>query len=380
MKEIKKIPFGLPMIDKEEIEAVSRVLESNILTHGPAVKEFEEAFAHYLDVKNAIALSSCTAALHLSLMALDVGPGDEVIVPSQTHVATAHAVEYCGAKPVFIDATLETGNADLDMIGEKITSRTKAVEIVHFIGFPFDMKKLTAVVKNTPVVEDCAVALGAEYGGKKIGSLGISGCFSFYPIKHISTAEGGMLTTDNDEIAHFVGKARAFGIDRSIEERKVPGIYDVKYLGNNYRMSEIKAALGLVQLKKLEGMNKKRRENYSTLRKLLEEIEGIVLFKQPDKNSTSAHFCLSVMLPEDFPLSRDDFVAKLNIIGIGTSTYYGTPVPLMSYYRNKYGYKPGDFPNAEFIANRSIALPVGPHLNRSDMEYIAEAVQKICSQ
>jgi len=378
MSETKRIPFGIPMMGREEIEAVSQILEGNILTHGPAVKEFEEKFAQYTGVKHAIALSSCTAALHLSLMALDVRPGDEVIVPSQTHVATAHAVEYCGAKPVFIDSTLDTGNADIDMIRDRITPRTKAVEIVHFIGLPLDMDKLEEAVKGIPVIEDCAVALGAEYTGKKVGSIGVSGCFSFYPIKHLSTAEGGMLTTDNDELAQFAGKMRAFGIDKSIEERKVPGIYDVKFLGNNYRMSEIKAAIGLVQMKKLDDMNERRRENYKTLRVLLEKIEGIKLFQEPGDKSTSAHYCLSILLPEGFSLSREDLVAELNKRGVGTSTYYGTPVPLMSYYSNKYGYKVGDFPNAEFIANRSIALPVGPHLDSSGMEYIAEAVKEIC--
>ncbi|MBA7490678.1 UDP-4-amino-4-deoxy-L-arabinose--oxoglutarate aminotransferase [subsurface metagenome] len=378
--EMKKIPFGRPVFSGRELEEIRKVLDSGILTHGPVTRKFEEVFAGFIGTEFALAVSSCTAALHLSLMALDIGPGDEVIVPAMTHTATAHVVELCGAKPVFADVLLRTGNIDVEKIEKKITSRTRAIEVVHFLGLPGPMDEIDAIVekKNLSIIEDCALSLGALYKGRKTGSLGLTGNFSFYPIKHITTSEGGMLTTNDERIASHACRQRAFGIDRSIEERKTPGIYDVKYLGNNYRMSEIQAALGLLQMEAFQVFNKKRQNNYMKLRTLLEDIPTIEVFQELEKDLISAHYCLNIIVRENCDLSREEVVSQLNNLGVGTSVYYGRPVPLMSYYSQKYGYAPGDFPNAEFISNNSIALPVGPHLNEEDMVYIAECVKKVC--
>lgn len=380
VNEMKTIPFGKPIISEKELQEIKKVLDSGILTHGQKVKEFEAVFAEFCGTKYAFAVNSCTAALHLTLMAIDIKPGDEVIVPAMTHTATAHVVEFCGAKPVFADISLETGNIDLNDIKNKLTAKTKAIEVVHFLGLacPMDEINLIAQERNIPVVEDCALALGATYKGKKTGSLGISGSFSFYPIKHITTTEGGMLTTSDEKVAALAAKQRAFGIDKNIGERKIPGIYDVKYLGYNYRMSEIQAVMGLVQMQAFSDMNQKRQKNAKKLREMLQDVQGIkVMQDSGDETFVNANYCLNIVIDKEASVSRDEAVGKLNTVGVGTSVYYGTPVPLMSYYKNKYGHKAGDFPNAEKISNESIALPVGAHLDESDMEYIANAVSKV---
>jgi len=372
----KKIPFGRPVFSGGELAEIKKVLDSGLLTHGQQVQKFEKVFADFIGVRFAVAVSSCTAGLHLSLMALGIKPGDEVIVPAMTHTATAHVVEFCQAKPVFADVCSKTGNIDIKEIERKLTARTRAIEVVHFLGLPCPMDEISLLAKNIPIVEDCALALGASYNGRKVGSLGISGSFSFYPIKHITTSEGGMLTTNDERLAMLASKQRAFGIDKSIEERTISGIYDVKYLGNNYRMSEIQAALGLVQMSDFNDLNERRRSNYLKLSSLLGDMPEIEILQRSDASSSDAHYCLNVIIKENGSLSRDEMVFKLNALGVGTSVYYGRPVPLMNYYAEKYGYKSGDFPNAEFISNNSIALPVGPHLNEKDMEYIAGCIKR----
>jgi dTDP-4-amino-4,6-dideoxygalactose transaminase len=247
------------MIGEEEKKAVMEVLDNPILVHGPRSREFENSFASYTGAPYAVCVSSCTAAIHLTHFCLGLGPGDEVIVPAQTHTATAHAVELTGAKPVFVDAEIETGNIDTDKIEEKITERTRVISVVHFLGMPVDMERINAVAKkhNLFVLEDCALAIGTKYEGVRAGLLGDVGCFSFYPVKHMTTAEGGMLITKDKEIALKIERQRAFGVDRHMGERKIPGVYDVNMLGYNYRMNEIQAALGIEQLKRMDEFLKK---------------------------------------------------------------------------------------------------------------------------
>ncbi|RPH52969.1 DegT/DnrJ/EryC1/StrS family aminotransferase, partial [bacterium] len=267
------IHFGRPIIGEEEKAAVLAVLGGPILTHGPLVKQFEAAFAESTGAEHAVALASCTAALHLAYFYLGLGPGDEVIVPSETHVATAHAVELCGARPVFVDSEEKTGNLDLDRVEAAITPRTRALSIVHYLGMPVEMDRVQEIARRHElfVVEDAALALGTRYKGIHAGLWGDVGCFSFYPVKHITTAEGGMLTTRRPEIAARISMVRAFGIDRNVpSERKVPGMYDVEALGFNYRMNELGAALGIEQMKRLPELLRRRRENYETLSRALE--------------------------------------------------------------------------------------------------------------
>jgi len=370
------IPFGKPFINDEEISAVSEVLKSGWLAHGPKVKEFENAFANYTSAEHAVCLSSCTAGLHLSLIALGVGPGDEVIVPAQTHVATAHSVMYVGAKPVFADIDPRTYNISVDSLRKSITKKTRAVNIVHFAGLPCDMEQIIKIAEENKmyIIEDCAHAVGAEYKGRTVGTLGQTGCFSFYPIKHITTTEGGMLITNKEEIAEKVSKLRAFGIDVATFYRKKPGVYDTTSLGYNYRMTEVEAAIGLVQLKKSSEMIKKRIENAAILDKALKNIPGLKTPYVPEKVKHS-YFFFQLRVTKDFPLSRDELILKLKEKGIGTSIYYATPVHLMTLYRNEFGYKEGMLPHAEKSAEETLALPVHPLLGRKEMIYIGEVIQ-----
>lgn len=244
----REIPFGRPMLDEAERSAVAEVLSGHILTHGPKVKQFETDFAKWCNAPHAIALASCTAALHLAYFYLGISDGDEVIVPAQTHTATAHAVELCGGRAVFVDAEAVTGNIDIEQIESAITPATKAISIVHYLGMPVDMDAVKAIADkhNLPIIEDCALAIGTYYKGVHAGLHGDVGCFSFYPVKHITTGEGGMLITKHDDYAQKISQQRAFGIDRNIvEERPIPGVYDVQGLGFNYRLNEIGGAMGI---------------------------------------------------------------------------------------------------------------------------------------
>jgi len=377
--DIKNIAFGRPMIGKKERSAVDKVLQGPILTHGKNVKEFEKKFAQYTSSKHALAVTSCTAALHLAYFYAGIGKNDEVIVPSQTHVATAHAVELLGGKAVFVDSELETGNLDTTQIEDKITKKTKVLTVVHYLGMPVDMKKIKKIADKFDlfVVEDCALSLGAYFNGVHTGNIGDLGCFSFYPVKHITTGEGGMVISNNEDISSHINKDRAFGIDRQIDERKTPGIYDVQSLGFNYRMNEFQAAIGIEQLKKVDGFLKIRKENFERLYNGLKEIEKIILFKSSHDDFQSSYYCFEFVLKDNLGKKRYEIIKKLNNKGIGTSVYYPGPVPLMTYYKNKYGYNETLFPNATKISKQGIALPVGPHIGLEEIDYIISILKNV---
>lgn len=381
--KMRVVHFGSPIIGEEEKKAVMRVLESKILVHGPKTKEFETSFASFTGADYAVSVSSCTAALHLSYFYLGLGAQDEVIVPAQTHVATSHAVELCGAKPVFVDAEKNTGNIDIEQIEQNITERTRAISIVHFLGMPVDMERINKIAKKYGiyVIEDCALAIGTYFRNIHAGLHGDFGCFSFYPVKHMTTAEGGVLITKRKEMAEKISRQRAFGVDRHIGERKVPGLYDVNMLGFNYRMNEIEASLGLEQIKRLDSFLRKRKKNYTALSAGLKDIVEINQFQSSYGEYQSSYYCLAVLLDKKLTQKKLEIINYLNKAGVGTSVYYPQAVPHFTYYRNKYGYKRGSFPVASWISKSSIALPVGPHLEIEDMKYIVrcfkEAVRKI---
>jgi dTDP-4-amino-4,6-dideoxygalactose transaminase len=355
------------------------VLEGHILTHGPQCKSFEDEFAALMgEGAHCVSMSSCMAALHMAYFYMGIGPGDEVIVPAMTHSATAHAVELVGARAVFVDCELATGNIDCAQIESRITPKTKALSLVHFLGVPCDMDEIIAIAErhDLKVIEDCALAVGARYRGKHVGLFGDAGCFSFYPVKHITTGEGGMFVSRHKDVAQAVARQRAFGTDRSHTERAIPGMYDVVALGLNYRMSEMQAALGRQQITKVEEILKRRRANFTQLKSSLLGIENISILDVADQNAASSHYCLSVVLHENLKERRTEIVASLNDAGVGTSIYYPHPVPRLSYYKNKYGYEEGSYPNAAAISDGSIALPVGPHITAPDVEYIAETFKQ----
>lgn len=375
---IRQIAFGRPIIGEEERAAVLDVLSGPILVHGPRATQFEADFAAYTGAPYAISVSSCTAGMHLVYFALGLGAGDEVIVPAQTHVATAHAVELTGAKPVFVDAEPETGNIDVTAIERAATARTKAIAVVHFLGMPVDMTPVVSLARRRGwfVVEDCALALGTRLDGTHAGLFGDVGVFSFYPVKHITTAEGGMIITRDAKLAQALRLKKAFGVNRSHGERTVPGVYDVEALGFNYRMSEIHAALGITQLKKFDAFLAQRKANYISLAQSLVGVRGIRLLCSTGGRFESSYYCLSIVLEPPLVSRRLNLVDRLKADGIGTSVYYPHAVPHLAYYRGKYGFAADSFPVARSISDGSISLPVGPHLGEEDMRYIGGAVRR----
>jgi len=381
--EIRHIPFGRPWISDEDRKAVLAVLEGHILTHGPQGRAFEAEFAQFLGgAAHCVSVSSGMAALHLSYISLGIGPGDEVIVPAQTHIATAHAVEWVGARPVFVDCDPAAGNVTPQAFAAAVTPRTRAIALVHFIGIPCDMPGIMAVAQahGLKVVEDCAVALGARHGATHVGLFGDAGCFSFYPIKHMTTGEGGMFVSRHRELAEVVSNVHAFGVDRSHGEREIPGLYDVLRLGLNYRMNEVQAALGRAQLRRIDEILEKRRSNFAALKQALRGVPGIRILDSANSEVRSSHYCLSVVLERHLGERRNEIVRRLNAAGVGTSVYYPQPVPRMRYYREKYGYDPTRFPQAATISDCSVALPVGPHVASDDVGYMADAVRRVLKE
>lgn len=373
-----EIPFGRPWIEQEEKEAVLSVLNGPVLTHGPKGKEFEKGFVAMMGGGHAISTSSCMASLHLAALDLGLGPGDEVVVPAMTHVATVHAVELTGARPVFVDCETQSGNLDPLKLEAVLSPKTKAIFVVHFAGIPADMSRILplAARQNLPVVEDCALAVGARVKGVHVGLLGMIGCYSFYPVKHITTGEGGILvSTDEGRLAR-IARFRAFNVDRTHAERSIPGFYEVTGVGMNYRMSEMQAALGCAQLKRIPEILSRRSRNFATLRLGLEGSEDLCLFDSPEADRASSHYCAVVLLRGKLAEKRNDMAERLKSQGIGTSIYYPHPVPRFRYYAKKYGYRTGSFPGAEAVADQSISLPVGPHLDETQMDRIVEALKK----
>ena len=379
MTQTRKIQFGKPWITDAERNAVLGVLAGDVLTHGPQAHEFEKEFVVAVGGGHALTLSNGTAALHLAYWQLGIGAGDEVIVPAQTHVATVHAVEIVGAKPVFVDCDTATGNVTPQAIEAAITPKTRAIGIVHFVGIPCDMPAIMKIAAkhNLKVVEDCALALGTRWDGVHAGLFGDAGTFSFYPVKHITTGDGGMLITRHEDLAKKISKARAFGVDRTFAERSVPGVYDVLSLGINYRLSDINSAVGREQLKRLDIILDRRAKNFTALKSGLVGLDDVAVLDVTAANQTNSHYCLTAVLEGRLADQRPEIMQRLNAAGIGTSVYYPHPIPRLAYYRDKYGEDLSRFPNAARISDRSIALPVGPHLYAEDMSYIAQEFKKI---
>lgn len=374
-----KISFGKPLIGTAEKKAVQKVLSGNVLVHGPKANEFENIFCKFTGAPFATSVSSCTAGMHLVYFTLGIGFGDEVLVPAQTHVATAHAVELTGAKAIFVDSNSNNGNIDISKIEELISRKTKAIAVVHYLGIPADMLKINQIAKkyNLYVIEDCALALGSKINNRHVGLFGDVGVFSFYPVKHITTAEGGIIISRNKNLIKNLKLKKAFGVNKTFSERKVPGSYDCIALGFNYRMSEINAAIGIEQVKKLPFFLKKRKENFDKLSLLLKNLKDIKVIDSNKKFLLNSHYCLTVILGKKISRFRMMLIKKLNNLGIGTSIYYPQPVPRMKYYKNKYGYKKNRFKNAELFSDSSICFPVGPHLNLNHMKFIAKNINAV---
>lgn len=374
---MKKIKFG-PILGKKETDSVKKVLRSGILAHGKKVEEFESLIMKYTKSKDAIAVSSCTAGMHLFYFVNGIGYGDEVIVPSQTHTATAHAIELTGAKAVFVDCVLETGNIDINLIEKKINKKTKAICVVHFIGIPVDMIKIMRLARKykLKVIEDCATALGSKIKNKHVGLHGDAGVFSFYPVKHITTAEGGIIILKNKILSQKLRLARAFGINRGHLYRKKPGGYECISLGFNYRMSEVHAAIGVSQIKKFEKFLKIRSKNFFYFKKLFEKEKKIQILESNSKNLTSSYYCFQILLKNKVFKFRDEIILFLKKRGVGTSVYYPKPVPKMKYYKEKYKAVKNQYKNAEIISKGSISIPIHPGINFTDINYIYSLIKQ----
>jgi len=369
----RNIPFSAPDITQAEMDAVIEVIKSGWLAHGKYSKRLEELFCDFTGARYATTVSNCTAGLHLSCLAAEFGQGDEVIVPAQTHTATAHAVEYTGAKAVFADVHPITGNILIEEIEKKLTPATKGIIPVHMAGYPCDIDGIMSICRknNLTLIEDSAHALGTQYKSRHVGNFGISGSFSFYPTKQITTGEGGVVISNDESVIDFINKHKAFGIDTPPEMRTKPGVYDVRGLGYNFRMTDFQAALGAGQMERYGENLEKRQVNGKLYCELLSNNKYVEFPKYIEGNS---YFLFQILVKP--PFKRDEILLKLKDAGVGVSIHYATPVPLMTYYRDKYGYTKDDFPNAVQFGNRVISLPVHSKLRKVDISFITREISK----
>ncbi|MCZ7381963.1 MAG: DegT/DnrJ/EryC1/StrS family aminotransferase [Candidatus Methanoperedens sp.] len=358
------IPIAKPIIGEDEINAVTEVLRSGVIAEGQKVKDFETAFAQYTGTSFAVAVNSGTAALHVALLARGVGPGDEVITTPFTFVATANSVLFTGAKPVFADIREDTFNIDPESIIEKITPKTKAIIPVHLYGQPTDMKAIMDIAedKDLIIIEDACQAHGATFEGKSVGSFG-EGTFSFYPTKNMTTSEGGIITTNDKEIARKARMIRSHGSRQR---------YLHEMLGFNMRMTDIAAAIGLVQLGKIGDFNISRIKNAQYLTKSLQKTKGLIL-PHIDKRCGHVFHQYTVRIRGDLP--RDEVVSSLNNMHIGTGIYYPIPIHKQPFYK-ELGYN-DSLPVSESASKEVISLPVHPSLNKLDLETISGKLKEI---
>ncbi len=373
-----KIPLFDTNFAEPERRAVDQVLRSGWITMGDQVREFEERFAAFIGVRHAIAVSSCTAALHLANEALGIGSGDEVVCPSMTFVAGANTILQTGAEPVFADITSVSnfGISPAD-VETKITPRTKAIQVLHYGGAPCDMDGILDIAARhgLSVIEDCAHAPGAKYNGTACGAIGDIGCFSFFSNKNMTTAEGGMLTTNNDDIAGLARRMRSHGMTSMTLDRhrgRAVG-YDVVNQGFNYRMDELRGAMGLVQLGRLPDANRRRRNIFDRYEIRLAPLNEITMVS-PDHRPDNVCHILPIVLDEEF--DRDGFMTALRRRGVQSSVHY-PPSHLFGYYREKLGCGPGDLPVSESAARREVTLPLYPSLRDRDVDYVCDAVADV---
>ena len=365
-----KIPVCSPKLGEKEIEEVTRCIRSGWISGiSEVVEEFEEKFAKYCGCKYGIATNSGTTALHLALAALGIGPGDEVIIPTFTMIATANAVTYTGAKPVLVDSEFATWNIDVSKIEEKITNRTKAIIVVHTYGHPVDMDAVLKVAKkyNLYVIEDAAEAHGAEYKGKKTGSMGDLGCFSFYANKIITTGEGGMIVTNNEELAERARWLRAHAFGRHGKH------FYHEALGFGYRMSGLQAALGLAQLERIDEFVSIRRNNAKLYNSLLSELGDKITLPPEAPWAKNVYWMYSILIQENFGISRDELMRKLELEGIETRTFF-YPIHVQPIYAKQY--QGESFPVAEELSKKGINLPSGNNLTADEIEYVCKCIKK----
>ncbi len=361
-----KIPVARPLVGEEEIAAVADVMRSGMLAQGSVVTEFESRFADYCGAAHAVGVNSGTAALHAALLAAGVGPGDSVVVPAFTFFATASSVSMCGATPLFADVDPETFNIDPDSVAALIQPDTRAVVGVHLFGQPFDVGAVREVCddRDLILIEDAAQAHGAEYHGRRAGSLADLGCFSFYPTKNMTTSEGGMVTTDDDLLAKKVRLLINHGQSQK---------YLHSAIGYNYRMTNIDAAIGLVQLGRLEGFNERRIDNARYLDRHLAGTGVVTPHVAPGVRHVYHQYVVKV--PTDYPLSRDAFMSALAERGVGTAVHYPIPVNRQPVYQAEGA--TASCPVSDDLAASVVSLPVHPSVTDEELTYICDAVREL---
>jgi len=362
------IPIAKPVFSEEEINAVKEVLTSGFVVQGKKVEELEKKFADYINVNHAIAVANGTIALDVALKALGIKQGDEVIAPSFSFISTANSILFQGAKPVFADVGERTFNINPKDVLKKITDRTKAIIGVHLFGHPFNVKAVQDICEdhNLILIEDSAQAHGAEYGGKKVGGFGIAGCFSFYATKNMDTGEGGMITTEDDEIAKRCRLLRNHG-----ESQK----YYHTILGYNYRMTDIQAAIGLVQLKRLNEFTEKRIKNAEYLDKHI-KVSGLKLpYRKNGVKHVYHQYAVTIEEEEGFLMSRDEFIKYLKDRGVGCGIHYPLPIHKQPLYQ-QLGYTDENVlcPVATALSKKILSLPIHPALNDEELKYIVEVI------
>jgi len=374
------LPYGRQTIDESDIQAVVETLRSDWLTTGPKINEFEEAFAAWVGAGYAVSFSSGTAALHGAAFAAGLGAGDEAITSPLTFAATANCVLYQGATPVFADVSADTLNLDPEQVRRAVTPRTKALLPVDYAGHPAELEAMREIAERhgLTVIEDACHALGAEYRGRRVGRVSHMTVFSFHPVKHLTTGEGGMVTTDNAEFAETLRKFRNHGISSNARDRQREGQwhYEMVLLGFNYRLTDIACALGLRQLGKLEGNLARRREIAARYEAELGEVPGIIVPAVRDGAVPAWHlYPVRVELPK-LSAGRAEIFRALRAENIGVNVHY-IPVHLHPYYKERFGYRGGEFPVAEAAYESLVSLPMFHGMTDEDVEDVVRAVEKV---
>lgn len=380
----KFIHLSQPSFDKLEEKEIIKTLRSGWITLGPKTKEFEEKFANYVGSRYAVGVTSCTAALHLSLLAGGIVRDDEVITTIFTFAATANVIIHVGAKPVFVDIDQKTFNIDPSKIEEKITLKTKAIIPMHYGGQPAAMESIAKIAKKYKlnVIEDAATTVGAKYKGKRIGNTDYFACFSFHPIKNMSTGDGGMITTNSKKYAERLTLLRLHGMSKEAWKRHSASgswKYDILYPGYKYNMSDIQAALGLHQLKKLDRFIKIRQKYASMYDEAFSKIKEITTpYVSPDVLHARNLYTILVAT-EKLKITRDELVDKLKESQIGCSVYY-IPLYEFSYYKKNYSLKSKDFPVADGVYKHMISIPIYPKMTKEDVYYVINTLSDLITK
>ena len=373
------IPYGKQTIDQDDIQAVVDVLQSDFLTTGPKIAEFEQTVADYVGAKYAVAISNGTSALHAACFAAGIGPGDEVITTPLTFAASANCVLYCGGTPVFADVDPKTYNIDPEDIQRKITDRTKAIIAVHLAGQPCDMDAIHSIAREHGliVIEDGAHALGSVYKGKKVGSMSDMTTFSFHPVKPITTGEGGMIVTDNEDFYKKMILFRSHGITRDesmMTRNDGPWFYQQFDLGYNYRITDIQCALGCSQMKKLDRFLARRKEIVAHYNEAFADCDNIITPYQLSDTESGWHLYIVQVKNCD----RRQVFEKMREKGIGVNVHY-IPVYMHPYYQ-EHGYENVHCANAEEIYSHIISLPLYPGLTSEQQDYVIDTLKSLCEE